>query len=661
MAERETTGDEPVAEYVRDALLIYQEEDDTVAQLREAATERGVRLQEISARQFFDQHRDDAPGGDATAHWIAVGDDRVLRNVTDLAAQGGASLGMVCTARPSRIRSYFDLPYERVSQIDLALRRPDIALDVLRCNGELVLGQAAVGDIPFLDRRGQAIVHAQDTLWRRWAILLSLFWTAVRRLFVISPSAVKLHIGSEEKPRGTAVTGILLLENDVDHVAGRLLGEELSARDGRVSAVLVAPTSVIRYLGFLLRAALGVGGGKRLPGALSYVKTRQLRIESAEALDYRVDGVRHRDKRIDITVAPQSLALNLGARFRGMPGRADDGDKDTLKLANLPENEARLAMIRKRLPLFTHALEDDFKDLFLLLRDSARAGPDYVTLMILSSVIGALGLVLNSAAVIIGAMVLAPLMAPIISLSMAALRRDSGLLRASASAIGVGVALSIGTAAVVALMMPMRLVTPEIEARLAPSLLDLGVAVFSGVAGAYAYARESVMKSLPGVAIAVALVPPLAVVGIGLGWADASIFFGALLLFLTNLVGIALAGAITFMVLGFGPVKRVTSGLWAPLAATVVIAIPLYLSLDRIHTVWQIERSVADVELHIAGTSVQLERPRVSIDRGITTIRADLYAEEELDRDGYRALRDALASALEREVVLDLSLRKRLE
>ena len=181
-----------------------------------------------------------------------------------------------------------------------------------------------------------------------------------------------------------------------------------AAEDGELGdpVLVVAPTSVVSYLAFLLRAA---GPGRttvaRMPRALSYVKTRRLVIESQTPLAYRVDGHKRSASRIETLVSPRALRVNVGPRFAEM-NSAEDAAKDTVRLRNLPENEARLAMIRKRLPVFTHALEDDFKDLFRLLKDSARVSTDYVTLMVLSTFVASFGLLLNSAAVIIGAMVL---------------------------------------------------------------------------------------------------------------------------------------------------------------------------------------------------------------------------------------------------------------
>src|SRR5699024_11704269 len=127
---------------------------------------------------------------------------------------------------------------------------------------------------------------------------------------------------------------------------------------------------------------------------------------------------------------------------------------DTVRLDNLPANETRIEMIQSHLSLFTRALEDDFKDLFKILRESARSSPNYVVMMILSVIIATFGLFLSSAAVIIGAMVIAPLMAPITSLSMSVLRRDMPLLKTSSLTILTGTGLALATSSFLAMIIP---------------------------------------------------------------------------------------------------------------------------------------------------------------------------------------------------------------
>ena len=135
----------------------------------------------------------------------------------------------------------------------------------------------------------------------------------------------------------------------------------------------------------------------------------------------------------------------------------------------------------------------------------------------------AVGLFLDSAAVIIGAMLLAPLMTPIVSLAMGVLRGDHSLQKNSAIKIIVGVVIALLASACFSLLFPHKPVTSEMLARINPTLLDLAVAVLSGIAAAYAKSYREIIQNLAGVAIAVALVPPLAVAGIGIGNLDLSI------------------------------------------------------------------------------------------------------------------------------------------
>ncbi len=176
---------------------------------------------------------------------------------------------------------------------------------------------------------------------------------------------------------------------------------------------------------------------------------------------------------------------------------------------------------------------------------------DFFVLIILSSGIAMYGLLQNSGAVIIGAMLVAPLMSPIVSMAMSIVRGDIKHLGQGAQSTAQGVLMAIFVGALLTFFSPIRQPTNEIMARVNPNLLDLGVAFLSGAAGGYAMSRKSIAAALPGVAIAAALVPPLAVAGYGLATADLNIAFGALLLFTTNLIAIVLAAALVFLALDF--------------------------------------------------------------------------------------------------------------
>lgn len=213
-------------------------------------------------------------------------------------------------------------------------------------------------------------------------------------------------------------------------------------------------------------------------------------------------------------------------------------------------------------------------------RQSAYPGIDFFIMIGLSAVIAVLGLLQNSPAVIIGAMLVAPLMSPIVAIGISIVHGDPRLLREAATTTLLGILLAVGVGTVSTLLMPTLIITNEILARTSPNLLDLTVALASGAAAGYAIARKEVAAALPGVAIAAALVPPLGVVGYGLATVQFTIAGGALLLFTTNLVAIIIAASIVFLLLGFRPERSSVRQLvqikfLLSLLALVVISVPL--------------------------------------------------------------------------------------
>ncbi len=196
---------------------------------------------------------------------------------------------------------------------------------------------------------------------------------------------------------------------------------------------------------------------------------------------------------------------------------------------------------------------DERVDVYKQIRRGARPKIDFFMMIGLAAGIAALGLLVNSPAVIIGAMLVAPLMAAIVGMGLGVIQADGKLLALAASATFRGMVLAIGMGLLAGLLLPIPEATAEMLSRTKPSLFDLGVALVSGLAGAYALCRKDVSASLPGVAIAAALVPPLTTVGIGLAWLDRTIAQGALVLFLTNLVSITAASAVIFFLMGFRP------------------------------------------------------------------------------------------------------------
>lgn len=217
--------------------------------------------------------------------------------------------------------------------------------------------------------------------------------------------------------------------------------------------------------------------------------------------------------------------------------------------------------------------------------DEGSLSQGYVLMCALSAGIATLGLLQSSTAVVIGAMLISPLMSPIAALGFGFASIDGQRVRDAAKVVLVGALIGIATGMLLTLISPIRTATPEILARTEPTLLDLAVALLSGIAGGYATVRNKGGTAI-GVAIATALMPPLATVGYGLGVMNPAYALGAFLLFLTNLSAIAFAFALIARLSGAArPLANVE---WKPryviagLGAFLVLATPLALTLVRV-------------------------------------------------------------------------------
>jgi uncharacterized hydrophobic protein (TIGR00271 family) len=217
---------------------------------------------------------------------------------------------------------------------------------------------------------------------------------------------------------------------------------------------------------------------------------------------------------------------------------------------------------------------------------------NYLVLILGSCVIATFGLLSNSAAVIIGAMIIAPLMLPIRGLAFGALEGHLLLFRKGLIAIVVGTILAIALAWILGSLVKLPELGSEVLARSKPTLLDLGIAVAAGGISGFAKVQPKVSGTLAGTAIAVALMPPICVVGLGLSQANWSLSLGAALLYLTNLLGITLSCMLTFLMAGYTPLHRARKALSWTLALTAILLIPLGISFVELLRQAQLEASL---------------------------------------------------------------------
>jgi uncharacterized hydrophobic protein (TIGR00271 family) len=216
--------------------------------------------------------------------------------------------------------------------------------------------------------------------------------------------------------------------------------------------------------------------------------------------------------------------------------------------------------------------------------EDARWSAHFLVMTLMSAGIAVLGLLLSSPAVVIGAMLISPLMGPIIGLGFALAMFDSAEIRRAAITLLAGVGLGVIFCCAIVLFSPLQSVTSEISSRTRPNLFDLLVALFAGIAGTYAMIRGR-QGAIVGVAIATALMPPLAVMGFGLATANWPVLTGSAVLFFTNLMTIAIAAALLARLYGFAPdLSPHQTRLQATLVVLSLIglAVPLGLSLRQI-------------------------------------------------------------------------------
>ncbi|MBV2129573.1 TIGR00341 family protein [Arsukibacterium indicum] len=503
-----------------------------------------------------------------------------------------------------------------------ALLNSAIEADLLLCNTVPVFNSVVVGDVLTLTP-GEALAEPLTHRIKR-------FFRLVKGIGDVTFNAFKITT-YKEKIVDTAALGIVVVEHGRSSVLSRRLVADSSVNDGMLHALVLAPRSVFEMLRFLFASLfLRDYWNHNSPSFVGHIKSRSLSISSPKQISYTHDGLIEKSNTLQLQVEPRVIQLAPG-RYLGLE-EAETESKEAVRTRALPAGKAKTELVTYPLPWIHHAATDEFKELFMSLRESAKASPSYLTLMVLATLLAVFGLFANSTPVIIGAMILAPLMGPIISMALGTLRQDAGLMLVSSRSIAVGTGLAMGCAMVATWFIPLTTINSEIAARISPTLLDLGVAVISGIAGAYAHARAEVAKSLAGVAIAVALVPPLAVAGIGLGWLDLAVFWGAFLLFLTNLVGIVLAAVVTFMFLGYSPFHRAKRGLALTLILAAILCIPLAISFSHMvaehRIVQQLDGIMLD-EVKLRDVSV---RPGTPLRISVTLVSGSAVDNATMDR-----------------------------
>ncbi|EXI81292.1 MAG: putative hydrophobic domain protein [Candidatus Accumulibacter appositus] len=287
--------------------------------------------------------------------------------------------------------------------------------------------------------------------------------------------------------------------------------------------------------------------------------------------------------------------------------------------------------------------------------------PLYYVLLLASGGIAAFGLLANSAAVVIGAMLVSPLMAPIFGIALALCRGDLRLLRNALVAEFGGVLLIVGFALILGLLPFALEVTPEMLARTKPTLLDVFVAALAGLAGGLAMVDERTSPALPGVAIATSLTPPLATCGLSLAFGGFEGAWGAFLLFFANVLTILAVAAAIFILAGF--VTRAELGTRADFlkrfaaAGIGLLAVAAILSRQLVVTIddWRLNHSVVTTIEHSIADYPGARLARVIYDRladGSLNVLATVNTPRSFSPQQVKFLQQAISDRVNRDIHL---------
>lgn len=616
------------------AYLIYESDDLEAIQPYKELFPSTTHLIEISYKEGAEL---DIEAGALVLTWLG---DEALRSFLPMAIEKEWKVGLLPHENLLNAERNFKIEAFTKDSAAALFEDQAIHVDVLFCNDKLVFRWVKLGQLLSFGRKNQKFSLTSEGL----NLLRGIFGLKKLKHFPLS-----ILVENEVIAETSALGGLAVEHGDSSIMSGRLVSEK-DINDGLVNVIILSPKSLLDVIGYLFSSWLGIGSPSKLPDFMGYLKSNEVLFRADRDIPYSVDGEDAMAKEIRLEVRKGALQLlNPGKAIREAEGNLA---KKSVKLQTLPGSDQRTELIKRNLPFLPKAGQEEFKEVFNVLRENARTSSSYLVMMMLSTLIASFGLYGDSSPVIIGAMILAPLMAPLVSFSMGIIRNDFQMMKISFRTIFIGTTLAMFAATFVSLIIPLKVLTSEMNSRLTPNLLDLGIAVASGIAAAFVHAREEIAKSLAGVAIAVALIPPLAVAGIGIGWMDWNVFSGAFLLYLTNLAGIILFGGLTFWLLGFAPFKRARRNLIYTLITVLIICIPLTLAYSTIVQEARISRDLEGLQLE--NITLKDVKPRV-ISKGQVQITLRIVAEKNISDPELRELKKKIEERLGLDVKLEIT------
>ncbi len=309
--------------------------------------------------------------------------------------------------------------------------------------------------------------------------------------------------------------------------------------------------------------------------------------------------------------------------------------------------------------------------LYSMMKKDSTSDFSYFFLVGLAAIVATLGLLMNSTTIIIGAMLISPIMKPILSVSFSITTGDSKLFSRSLESIIFGALFAISISVMVTLLIPARELTSEILSRTRPTIIDLFVALASGAAGAFIMQNNKDLTVLPGVAIATALMPPVSVIGIGIALTNFNVALGGFLSFLSNLIAINLAAAVIFKLVGITTQDEITFNdgtlalakpkksrfVWS-VTAFIIISIPLTYFLINTIDNERVDQTIA-TSLHTVISSyenVDLVNYAYDLSENKYKVNAVVRSDKDLYGSDVRKMENDLERALNKPAEITLKI-----
>jgi uncharacterized hydrophobic protein (TIGR00271 family) len=293
------------------------------------------------------------------------------------------------------------------------------------------------------------------------------------------------------------------------------------------------------------------------------------------------------------------------------------------------------------------------------IKESAKGDFDFYLMSLFAGIVITLGIIIDSAAVVIGGMLIAPLVWPILGMALGIVRGRTMLMQSSLITILKATVIIIAIALIIGLIAPEVVIeNKEFASRTSPTLMELLIGLAAGFIGAFIISYPKMGSAISGVVVAAAIVPPVATVGLSIARGDFSASAGAFLLFLSNLIAITFAATILFLISNFRATsemaeeKRKTGFRWS-LMFLIIMIIPLILTTQQTSKSVKQNRIVKDV---VSSTfeGVSVSEVKVESKDGLAIINLTLSARENIQQDQVDAVKNVLSKRLKQSVVMKI-------